>query len=102
VLGHQGFACGNPTRQPNPPGWAAAAKKESEAERFKEKIAFLESSLSDIRKIARTQDEELEKLNFTVRGSRSDMERARGIRSIESNADELCRRLAEVGHGCDE
>ncbi|MCC6328972.1 MAG: hypothetical protein IT174_10680 [Acidobacteria bacterium] len=78
-----------------------AAKKEIEAEQYKQKIEHLEGSLAEIKEIAKTQDEELEKLNFSVRGSRADVERARGIRSIRTTADELCKRLGEVGHPCE-
>lgn len=77
-----------------------AAKKEIEAEQYKQKIEHLEGRLIEIKEIAKTQDEELEKLNFTVRGARGNVDRARSVRTIATTADELCKRLAEVGHPC--
>lgn len=78
-----------------------AARKENAAAVYKQKIDYLEAQLGEIRTLAKTQDEELEKLNSGVRDFRSDVDRARGIRSIRTTADELCKRLAEVGHACD-
>lgn len=77
-----------------------AAKRELEAAGFKQKIEYLESRLAEIQTIAKKQDEELEKLNNNSGRARADVERSRRVRSIATNADELCAKLAEVGHGC--
>jgi DNA-binding helix-hairpin-helix protein with protein kinase domain len=79
-----------------------ADKRELEAAEFKQKIEYLERQLADIQTIARKQDEELEKLNDNSARARSDVERARRTRSIAATADELCQKLAELGHGCDQ
>ena len=77
-----------------------AANREIEAAQYKEKIDYLESKLTEIKTIARRQDEELEKLNANSRGARGDVERARRTRSIAATADQLCSKLAELGHEC--
>lgn len=78
-----------------------AATREIEAAAYKKKIEYLESNLTEIQTIARKQDEELEKLNTNSRDARTNVERARRIRSIDTTANELCTKLAEVGRGCD-
>jgi|GEM_PF-7022588 len=78
-----------------------ADQKEKEAAKYQEKITYLESNLVEIQNLARKQDDEITRLNFTVAGSRTDVDRARSVRSIASTADELCDRLKETGHPCD-
>lgn len=78
----------------------SAEQKEIEAAEYKQKIEYLEGQLTDIQTIARKQDEELEKLNDNSGRARSDVERTRRTRSIAANADELCAKLAELGHPC--
>jgi uncharacterized protein HemX len=68
----------------------AARVKELEAAQYKQKIEHLEGRLVEIKEIAKTQDEELEKLASSVRDARGDVDRARSIRSIAVTADELC------------
>jgi len=77
-----------------------AISKEAEAAEYKQKIEYLEGQLTDIQTIARKQDEELEKFNDNSGRARVDVERAHHTRSIVANADELCAKLAELGHGC--
>ncbi len=77
-----------------------AAQRESEAAAYKQKVEYLENNLSEIQTIARKQDEELEKLNTDTGRARNNVERTRRIRSIDTTANELCTKLAEVGHGC--
>ena len=77
-----------------------AEKRELEAAEYKQKIEYLERQLSDIQTIARKQDEELEKLNDDSGRAHGDAERAKRTRSIAATADELCQKLAELGHGC--
>ncbi len=80
----------------------AAAAKETEARRYLEKIAYLETKLAEINDVARRQNEEIEKAETIVRDARDNVHRVRGIRSIAVTADELCRKLAEAGHPCGE
>ena len=78
-----------------------AAAKEVEAAEYKQKNEYLETQLTEIQTIARKQDEELEKLNVNTRGARDGVDRARRTRTIAATADELCEKLAELGHGCE-
>jgi hypothetical protein len=77
-----------------------AAEKETESAAYKEKNEYLETRIAEIQVIARKQDEELEKFKTDTAGARSDVERARRVRSIASTSTELCAKLAEVGHAC--
>lgn len=79
----------------------SAAAKEIQAAEFKAKIEYLERQLTEIQTIARKQDDELEKLNVSSRGARDNVDRARRTRSIAVTADQLCQKLAELGHGCE-
>ena len=78
----------------------AASTAERSAGEYKKKIEYLETELAAIGQIARRQDEELEKISGDVSAARSNVERARGVRAINATADELCAKLAELGHGC--
>ncbi len=78
-----------------------AATREIEAATYKQKLEYLETNLSEIQTIARKQDEELEKLNTDTGRARTNVERTRRIRTIDTTAAELCAKLAEVGRGCD-
>jgi predicted trehalose synthase len=78
-----------------------AIAKEIEAAEYKQKIEYLETQLAEIGGLARKQDEELEKLNVISHGARGDVERARRTRSVAATAEQLCQKLAEVGHPCD-
>ena len=80
----------------------AAAAKEIEAAEYKAKIEYLERQLTEIQTIARKQDDELEKLNINSGGARDNVDRARHTRSIATTADELCKKLEELGHGCEQ
>jgi predicted RNase H-like nuclease (RuvC/YqgF family) len=91
------------THEAKAAGSAAQARADDHqrrAEIYKAKTEYLEGQLAEIREIARRQDEELEKLDASVGNARRDVERARSIRSIDADVDELCRKLAELGHGC--
>ena len=77
-----------------------AAEIEIEAAAYKAKNEYLEAKIADIGAIARRQDDELEKLKTNTGDAGSRVERARSIRSIDTTADELCARLADIGHGC--
>ena len=79
----------------------AATAAELAAAGYKRKIEFLESEIAAIGDIARRQDEELEKMGSDVGSARIDLERERLKRTVGRTADELCERLAELGHPCD-
>ena len=79
----------------------AAAESEMKAAQFKEKIDHLEANLREIRLIAKQQDEELQKISADTRAAGGRMLDARRVRSIQTTADELCRKLSELGHPCE-
>ena len=78
----------------------AATAAESAAGEYRKKIEHLETELAAIGGIARRQDEELGKIGGDVGAARRDVERARSVRAIGATADELCAKLAELGHPC--
>ena len=79
---------------------ADAARHERLAAEYKAKIEYLDARINDISAEARKQDEELRKIETDADAARGRVERARRLRSIGSSAEELCRKLAELGHPC--
>jgi len=79
----------------------AAAEIEKIQNEQKAKIEYLEGEIETLRDEARRKDEELKRLGADVRVARDRVERARRARAIAADADELCRRLEELGHGCE-
>ena len=79
----------------------AAAEIEKIQNEQKAKIEYLEGEIETLRDEARRKDEELKRLGADVRVARDRVERARRARAIDADADELCRRLEELGHGCE-
>lgn len=79
----------------------AAAESEAKAARYEEKIEYLETEITRIGQIARRQDEELEKMEGNIGNARADVERARNIRATRNTNDEICERLAQLGHPCE-
>ena len=77
-----------------------ADELESASRKYEEKIAYLEANLSELQTLARKQDEELKTIEITTGNARRDVERARSIRTAAATADEVCRKLAELGHPC--
>ena len=73
---------------------------EAKAGEYVKKIEYLEGELTAIGQIARRQDEELKAISGDVGAARRDVERARRIRAIDTTTDELCARLANLGHPC--
>ncbi len=73
---------------------------EQRAVEYKQKIDYLEDSLSALRLIASQQDEELEALKNNTGDARHNVGRARAVQRIESTTAELCTKLAELGHPC--
>jgi len=78
----------------------AASAAESAAGEYRKKIEYLEAEIDAISGIARRQNEDLGKINGDVGAAKRDVERARSIRAIDTTADELCAKLAELGHPC--
>ena len=79
-----------------------AVGKEMEAAEYKQKIDYLERQLTEIETIRRKQDEELQGIGVNTQRARVGVKHARGVRTNgDATADELCARLAEVGHGCE-
>ena len=72
-----------------------------EIDEKRKKIEYLEGEIETLRDEARRKDEELKRLGADVRVARDRVERARRARAIDADADELCRRLEELGHGCE-
>jgi chromosome segregation ATPase len=78
----------------------AAAQLETRAAEYKAKTEYLEQQIAEINAIATKQNEELEKLSKTTDSARRDVERTRNIRSVAATADQLCAKLADLGHPC--
>lgn len=77
-----------------------SAELEQKAAEYKQKIEYLESSLSQLETMARKQDEKLKELANDTNTARDGVRRARSVRSIESTNAALCAKLAELGHPC--
>ena len=78
-----------------------ADDREKQAAEYKAKTEYLEQQIAEINAIATKQNEELEKLSKTTDSARRDVERTRNIRSVAATADQLCAKLADLGHPCD-
>ena len=78
----------------------SAGERETEAAAYKQKNEYLEKSIAEIRAIAAKHDEELEIFANDTRDARRAYDRARGARSIALTTEELCAKLAELGHPC--
>jgi len=77
-----------------------AGELETKSRIYEAKIAYLESNLAELKTLARKQDEELKNIEITTGRARADVERVRSIRSAAATADEVCRKLADLGHPC--
>ena len=78
----------------------SAVAAEAAAGEYRKKVEYLEAEIAGIGEIARRQDAELEQIGSDVGVARRDVERARSVRAIDATADELCAKLAKLGHGC--
>ena len=74
---------------------------EQAAAEYKQKLEYLEGSLSDLGRIASQQDEEIKSLETDTGNARGSAERARRVERVTSTAAELCRKLADLGHPCE-
>ncbi|MGD9563570.1 MAG: hypothetical protein AB7F88_01660 [Pyrinomonadaceae bacterium] len=74
---------------------------ENAAAVYKQKIKYLEASLSDIGRIASQQDEQIKLLATDTSNARLTADRSRRVERVASAAAELCRKLAELGHPCE-
>jgi chromosome segregation ATPase len=84
-----------------------AAAKQTEASQFqlqadelRTRSQFLEGRLNELQTLATKQDEQLKTLDTTLNSARNDVDRTRRIRTAATTAADLCRKLAELGHGC--
>ena len=77
-----------------------AAIQEQRAGEYKAKIEYLEDKLAEVSETARRQDEEIQTFEVNTNTARSDVDRARRVRSVAATADELCKKLEELGHPC--
>jgi TolA-binding protein len=77
-----------------------ANELEMSARKYEEKIAYLEANLAELQTLARKQDEELRSIETSTGNARRDVERARRVRSAAASAEDVCRKLAKLGHGC--
>jgi chromosome segregation ATPase len=78
-----------------------AAEAETDSAAHREKISYLERQLAELKQTGRRQDEKLETLNNNSRAAREHADRARRTSSVASNARELCKKLADLGHPCE-
>ena len=79
----------------------AGELSEQKAAEHRAKTEYLEQQIAEINAIARKQDEELGNLSKNVDSARGNVERARRVRSVAATADELCAKLADLGHPCE-
>jgi len=77
-----------------------ANELEMQSRKYEEKIAYLETNLAELKTLAKKQDEELKDIETVTGRARADVERTRRIGSAAATAEEVCRKLAELGHGC--
>lgn len=77
-----------------------AREIEQRAAEYKRKIEYLEGELSALRLIASEQNEQLKLIRNETNSARVDVDRARAVKRVASTSDELCAKLAELGHPC--
>lgn len=77
-----------------------ADEKEKQAGEYKAKIDYLEQQTDALRAERQKQDEELKTLSANVDNARRDVSRARVTSSKPATVDELCAKLAGLGHPC--
>ena len=78
----------------------ATVAAEIRAAEYMQKMEYLDARIAEIGTLARKQDEELEKIGGDIGNARRDVERARSVRAIGTNTDELCGKLGELGYPC--
>ena len=78
-----------------------AAEAETDSAAYREKVSYLERQLAELKQTGRKQDEKLETLNNNSRAAREHADRARASGNVPSNARELCKKLADLGHPCE-
>lgn len=78
-----------------------ALAAEQKAAEYKSKTEYLEQQIAESKTRARRQDEKLKTQITNTARARRDVERVRSVRSIDTNAAELCAKLSELGHPCE-
>ena len=77
-----------------------ADEKEKQAGEYKAKIDYLEQQTDELRAARQKQDEELKILSANSDNARRDVSRTRVTSSKPATADQLCAKLANLGHPC--
>lgn len=80
---------------------SVAEELEKQAGEYKAKNEYLEQKIAEMNAIAKKQDEELETLSKNTDTAHGDVDRARRVRSVAATADQLCAKLADLGHACE-
>ena len=78
-----------------------ALAAEQKAAEYKSKTEYLEQQIAGSKTTARRQDERLKTQTTNTARARRDVERTRGVRSIDTDVNELCAKLSELGHPCE-
>jgi chromosome segregation ATPase len=79
----------------------AADELEKRTAEFNAKNEYLEQQIDELRAVAQKQDEALTKLSKNTVDARSNVERTRRTRTVAATADQLCAKLADLGHPCE-
>ena len=77
-----------------------ADEKEKQAGEYKAKIDYLEQQADALRAAEQKQNEELKKLSANTDNARRVVSRTRITSSKPATADQLCAKLADLGHAC--
>jgi predicted Zn-dependent protease len=80
---------------------AAADDAEKRSAESKAKNDYLQQQIAELKAIATKQDEELTKLSKNTDDARGNVDRARRTRTVAATADQLCAKLAQLGHPCE-
>ena len=77
-----------------------ADEKEKQAGEYQAKIDYLEQQMDALRAARQKQDEELKQLSANTDNARRDVSRTRVTSAKPATRDELCAKLADLGHAC--
>lgn len=80
---------------------ALARELEAEAAGYRKKIEYQEEMLSELKRIAAAQDEEIEIIKVAADDARGSVRRARAVERLDVTTAELCGKLAQLGHPCE-
>jgi hypothetical protein len=77
-----------------------ADEREQQSNEYKAKIDYLERQTDVLRSLTKQQDEELKKLSADTDNARANVRRTRVPSPKPATVDELCAKLADLGHPC--